>query len=139
MKCPRCRREMAFDATSHQCGWRVTGGQVSGKDDEAPRASAEVAEAHLQKIRATLALPPRKEVAGAAEVEVKKRVEVPMMKDVGHGNSCTCALCWAARMEKTFGEVEVVKAAPPDTAPVVETTTKLEELQRLFPLEGHDG
>ena len=130
---------MVFEATSHECGWRVTGGSVRVENDEAPRAAPEVVEAHLEKIRATLALPPRKEVAGAAEVEVKKLAQVPMMADVGHGNICSCAMCWAARMEKTFGPVEVLKAPPADTAPVIATTSKLEELQRLFPVEGHDG
>ena len=99
MKCPKCRKEMAYDAVEHGCGWKLpsrVARTVAVVDD--PPASREVVEASLVKIAAILKRP-RTPVPVSEEVR-KLRGHVPMLRDVGHGEECTCEVCWAARLTR---------------------------------------
>lgn len=120
MKCPRCRREVAFNAVRHsECGWSVSSGGVAAAAVEIP-ATREEREAHMEKIRAVLKRP-----------VVKQEKRESMLEDVGHGAVCTCEFCWAARMRMVFPDaVEVVAPGP---RPQVES--RLERLKKMFPVE----
>jgi hypothetical protein len=59
MRCPRCRREIAFEAVSHECGWRVSGidgGKLPGTGVQHPveRVPVERVEVHMAKIKEIL-------------------------------------------------------------------------------------
>ena len=109
MRCPKCRREIAVEATTHECGWSVSSSatRVKMTMDE-PRASREVIEASLEKIRKILHAPKRERPASGVPVKVE-RERVAMVSDVGHGTECVCEVCWRLRTQR---EVEVrVEAA----------------------------
>ena len=72
--------------------------------DETPRASREVIEESLEKIRKILHAPRRARVASEVPVKVE-RERVAMVSDVGHGTECVCEVCWGLRL---------VRAVPPE-------------------------
>jgi hypothetical protein len=76
------------------------------QNDQAPRAAREVVEASLEKIRKIVHAPPRrKEDAAAVKPEFPAP---PMLSDVGHGERCTCEICWQMRMLEIFPGAKVV-------------------------------
>lgn len=103
MKCPKCRKAMPVEAVTHECGWRVSSGGVNAAVEEMPPATLEQRRAWIDKMRALF---------GPIEVrEPRERSpgKAPMLRDVGHGVRCTCAVCWNAR----FPQRAVPIAAPP--------------------------
>ena len=79
-----------------------------------------------------------------------------MLRDVGHGDKCTCEVCWVGRMRATFGEIEVLTTpkrnvaeamqasvdaeierggGPPPKTPIArEAESRYERLRKLFPV-----
>ena len=89
---------MAFDAVEHGCGWKLASRVERAVTPVDAPASREVVQAHLGKIAAILG---RARTAVPVSEEVRKlREHVPMLRDVGHGEECTCEVCWAARLTR---------------------------------------
>ena len=119
MRCPKCRREIALEATSHECGWSTSTSsgalpQVRVRMEEPQRASREVIEASLEKIRKILHAPRRERASSEVPVKVE-RERVAMVSDVGHGTECVCEVCWGLRL---------VRAAPPEVAEEVRSDVR---------------
>jgi len=53
MKCPKCRRAMAFDAVSHECGWQAIVSRPPMPEE--PPAQREDARGYIERIREMLA------------------------------------------------------------------------------------
>jgi len=53
MKCPKCRRAMAFDAVSHECGWQAVVSRPPREEE--PPAAREDARGYIERIREMLA------------------------------------------------------------------------------------
>ena len=67
--------------------------------DDGPRASREVIEESLEKIRRILGAPKRERPAAGVPVKVE-RERVAMVSDVGHGTECVCEVCWRLRTQR---------------------------------------
>lgn len=87
VKCPRCRKEIAFAAMEHPaCGWKLASKSV-------PIPKTEAGEKAFAAMRSMIKRPPLK-------VEERK----PALKldgvevTPGHGGFCTCELCFPKRM-----------------------------------------
>ena len=82
MRCPKCRRYLAFDAMEHDCGWKLASREVSSRLD--PQARERV-HGMLRDLLKTLK---------------GRRVEDGVLREVtvGHGNRCCCEVCFPKRV-----------------------------------------
>src|SRR5262249_44846681 len=103
MRCPKCRKSIAFEAGEHPaCGWKFAS-KVAVKYEEVvePPESLEVRLKHLAKMRELVKRRPEK----ADRVE---RPKVELMRDVGHGDRCTCEICYVTRMNAAMTPTPVL-------------------------------
>lgn len=117
MRCPKCRKEIAYEAVVHEaCGWRASASPAAVVVvPEVPPATSEQREVHIAKMRALVA-----KWKAAPEPQRKRSVErVAMMEDVGHGTKCTCEVCWPERERRSRAKY----AAQAEGSPEVEADT----------------
>jgi len=121
MRCPGCRKSIPLDAVEHACGWRVSRLQEADaailQAEREPRASREVIDANLARMRVLTHARPRVEV----ENDRGKR-RVPIMADVGHGSVCCCELCWRARQRGAIAQAN-------------KSESRYDALAKMFPVE----
>jgi hypothetical protein len=91
MKCPRCRKEIAFAAMEHvACGWKLPSMTVVR-----PIVRSEVGEKALALMRSMIKIKVRK------MEERKPAGPLPGVEVTpGHGTICTCEFCFPKRMRR---------------------------------------
>lgn len=103
MRCPKCRKAIAFDAMSHECGWRVSSHTNGARPEPEVRTvtpgSKLLAEEMMGRLRKLTGARPYREIVQDRSTGYVPP-EVPMLRDVGHGPRCTCEVCWGLRFAR---------------------------------------
>jgi len=89
MKCPKCHKEVASGAVSHGCGWRAVAVRDRVAGAAVVPATPERAVAAIEAVRVML--------TGGTRTGGRRRAQVPLLSDVGHGGECSCEVCYAKR------------------------------------------
>ena len=98
MRCPQCKRALAFEAMGCACGWKL-----------ASRSSSPVARKPIERLK-PMSAEHREELdrllkgyrlKAQTQLERQPASAKKHMAEVtpGHGNTCTCESCWPYRIE----------------------------------------
>ncbi len=115
MKCPRCRREIAYEAITCKCGWSARVSMpVTSKPATRPvplhlanPALREQLDALLKKFRAHA----QERLARAPHTSQP----LPEVTE-GHGVHCFCEKCFPQRVRRRDGQTRVASEAAPERA-----------------------